>query len=150
MICLALNSFSQVEKKEYYKAFKGERETEMDAVLKKLEATKETSLVLAYRGALLAKKSSLQQSTKEKLSLFKQGRKLLENEILYHPANVEYRFLRLAVQEHCPKILHYSGQLDEDKKIIEDGFSKQEKVLQDIILDYASQSEVLSVEHLKR
>ena len=144
MICLALNSFSQVEKKEYYKAFKGERETEMDAVLKKLEATKETSLVLAYRGA------SLQQSTKEKLSLFKQGRKLLENEILYHPANVEYRFLRLAVQEHCPKILHYSGQLDEDKKIIEDGFSKQEKVLQDIILDYASQSEVLSVEHLKR
>ncbi len=97
----------------------------------------------AYEGALLMKKAGLVKGAKEKLSLFKSGRLKLESAISKDGNNIEYRFLRVIIQEHAPKIVKYKNQLEEDIMLIRSNFKSLSQLLQQVILDYSKKSTVL-------
>lgn len=98
----------------------------------------------AYEGTLLMKKAGLLKKPKEKLDNFKQGRIKLETALHEDNANAEYRFLRLIIQEHAPKITKYRAQLTEDSEYIKKNFSSLAPALQDIIKDYSKTSAILN------
>src|SRR5579859_7466606 len=90
----------------------------------------------AYRGALLMKKAGLLKKPKDKLESFKNGRILLETAIHADSGKVEYRFLRLIIQEHAPKITKYHDQLKEDDETIKQHFNHLPPDVQQVIKDY--------------
>jgi len=135
-----------ISRKEYYAVFKGNSITEMESLVSQLEKTYGQK---AYLGALKMKLSGLQKGSSTKLKTFKEGRKLLETEIINDSKNIEWRFLRLAVQENAPKIVKYSKNLNEDKEFISTYFSSSSLELQKIIKDYSASSTVLKVSDFK-
>jgi len=99
-----------------------------------------------YEGALLLKKASLISGPRKKLDLFKAGRIKLETAILNNPDNVENHFLRLAIEEHAPKIVKYHADIEADKAIVKREFKNLSPVVQHAILDYCKNSKVLHTE----
>lgn len=140
---------AQVDQYACYKALESEDLNAIESKISELEKLKPTTLVEAYRGALIAKKASFLKVMKEKLDTFKEGTALLEAAIKKYPGETEYRFLRFSIQENCPKILKYNSNLEEDKKIILKNYSKLTSKLRQIIKDYASNSKLLSPSELK-
>jgi hypothetical protein len=92
---------------------------------------------------LLMKKAGMMAKPKDKISFFKSGRTKLEAAIAAEKDNVEYRFLRLIMQEHAPKIVKYRNELEEDSKLIKTNFNKLSAQLQQLITDYSKKSKVL-------
>jgi len=101
----------------------------------------------AYEGALLMKKSGLVKKAKEKLSLFKAGRSKLESSIARDKDNPEFRFLRLIIQEHAPRIVNYRDELEKDSKLIRSGFKSLPEIVQAAIIDYCKKSTVLKASY---
>lgn len=99
----------------------------------------------AFEGVLLMRKAGMVAKAKDKLSLFKSGRLKLESAISKDNNNTEYRFLRLLIQEHAPKIVKYRNKLEEDSQHIRTNFENLSSVLQKVILDYCKKSTVLKV-----
>jgi hypothetical protein len=133
------------DKPYFYKVISKDNISEIDAQLTKLEGVviPEKS---AYEGALLMKKAGLVKSSKEKLRLFKSGREKLESSITKNNSNIEYRFLRVIIQEHAPKIVKYRNKLDEDTALIKSMFKNLPPQLQAIISDYNKSSKVLNIQ----
>ena len=139
----------ETDRKAYYKALSGGEEAAIDTMLEKLENEKVSSKVNAYKGALIMKKAGYVKGVGGKVKTFKKGAHLLEDEIKGNPANTEFRFLRLTVQEHAPKILKYNKELDNDKQAIIAGYSKLDSDLKEVIAGYAKDSEILKQSDLK-
>lgn len=97
----------------------------------------------AYEGALLMKKAGLVANAKNKLNLFKSGRNKLEAVLAKDSMNAEWRFLRLMIQEHAPKILNYRRELDKDSQFVGRFFKSLSPVLQQAVTDYSKKSKVL-------
>ena len=98
----------------------------------------------AFEGALLMRKSGLEKKASDKLKYFKEGRIKLETAIQNEPANAEYRFLRLTIQENAPKQVKYKSNIDEDKKMVINSFKNLLPVIQSAILDYCKNSSILN------
>ena len=98
----------------------------------------------AYEGTLLMRKAGIINIPGEKLKLFKDGRIKLENSILKDNLNPEYRFLRLTIEEHAPKILDYGEDLDKDKQYITLFFKNLSPAVKQAIVDYAKTSKILN------
>ena len=94
----------------------------------------------AFEGTLLMKKAELVPDKKEKLKLFKLGKSKLESAILKDEKNCEFRFLRIIIQEHAPKILNYQNNLTEDSKFVKTNLNSNPELLKKIILDYSRTS----------
>jgi hypothetical protein len=92
----------------------------------------------AYSGALLMKKAGLLKKPKDKLESFTIGRIRLETAIHADSGKVEYRFLRLVIQEHAPKITKYHDQLKEDGETIRQKFNQLPPDVQQVIKDYST------------
>ncbi|MHB8207162.1 hypothetical protein [Mucilaginibacter sp.] len=99
-----------------------------------------------YEGALLMKKANLISGPRKKLDLFKAGRIKLETAIINNPDNVENHFLRLATEEHAPKIVKYHADIEADKAIVIQNFNNLSPLVQHAILDYCKNSKVLHAE----
>jgi hypothetical protein len=99
-----------------------------------------------YDGALLMKKSGMIARPKEKLRIFKVGRNKMETALRADSLNVEFRFLRLVIEEHAPKIVKYSSHIEKDKSFIKDNFKTLSPVVQHAVLDYCKISKVLHTE----
>jgi hypothetical protein len=99
-----------------------------------------------YEGALLMKKAGLLKRPKERLSFFKQGRIKLETAILADNENTEFHFLRLAIEEHAPKIVKYHADIQKDKAIVVKNFKDLSPAVRHAILDYCENSKVLHKE----
>ncbi len=151
LLFLLLSGFVsfQMDGEAFYKALSSGSENTLDSALADLEKRKQSSQNSAYQGALLMKKAGFVKGVKEKVKTFKAGAKLLEAEIDKNPGNVEYKFLRLTIQEHAPKVLHYDKQLKSDKAAIINGYEKLDATLKTVIADYAQSSKVLKVPDLK-
>ncbi|MCF2487291.1 hypothetical protein [Dyadobacter sp. CY347] len=152
LVCLtSLTAFRfvQSDKKAFYKALSSGQEAAIDQALADLEKEKTSSLTNAYKGALTMKKAGFEKGVKVKVKTFKKGAFMLEDEIKSNPGNAEYRFLRLAVQEHAPKVLKYNKQLDEDKRAVIAGYGKLNNDLKSIVSNYAKDSKVLKETDLK-
>ncbi len=143
LLTFSISSFA-IEKSTFYKVLSGKSETEIGNTIQQLNKEKSSSLNNAYKGALIAKQAEFAKSAVEKVKLFKSGVKLLEAEIAKQPNNLELRFLRLAIQENCPKILKYNSNITSDSNAIIEGYSKLENKLKAIILDYSKGSKALT------
>jgi len=132
-----------------YDAMQSEDTAKINAVLSGLEKStaKEKD---AYKGALLMKKSGLLKAGMEKLSVFKQGRKLLEASIKLDSANAEYRFLRLMIQENVPDFLNYHSKKEVDAKMIRESYSHLPAQLQEAIKKYSKNSHILKPEEFQK
>ena len=82
------------------------------------------------------------------VSLFKKGRIKLETALASNDANIEFHFLRLAIEEHAPKIVKYRADIEKDKSLIIKNFKNLEIPVQDAIVDYCRTSKVLHKEDL--
>lgn len=148
---LSLLSFTvvQIDKKAFYNTLSSGSEEMIDNELKVLDQANASSQVTAYQGALLMKKAGFVKGVKGKVKTFKMGAKKLEGEIEKRPASVEYRFLRLTIQEHAPKILNYDKKMEEDKAIVMAGYEKCDTSLKSVIANYSLSSKVLKESDLK-
>ena len=89
------------------------------------------------------KKADLVKKPAERLKYFKEGRIKLETALLADIDNTEFHFLRLAIEEHAPKIVRYKADIAKDKVLVIKNFSSQSPAVQHAILDYCSNSKVL-------
>ncbi|KQS34176.1 hypothetical protein [Dyadobacter sp. Leaf189] len=151
MLGLAFTAFAaaQIERSVFYNSLSSGDESTIDRMIAGLESEKPTSRNKAYIAALTMKKAGFVKGAGEKLKVFKKGAQILEEEIKSQPDNAEYRFLRLTIQEHAPKILKYNKQVDEDKRAVVAAYSKLHPSVQSAVADYAKNSKVLSPSDLK-
>lgn len=133
---------SGFDKSAFYNAMASDN---MDAINNQLAVIKASAVNEkdAYEGALLMKKAGLVSKAKEKLSLFKAGRLKLEAAIKKDRENAEFSFLRLIIQEHAPKLVDYSGNIQSDIAAIRSNFKTLPQVVQQAINDYSKKSKVL-------
>ncbi|CAG4994845.1 hypothetical protein DYBT9275_01480 [Dyadobacter sp. CECT 9275] len=151
MAPVILSAFAQatIDRNDYYQILSSESEPGIDGMLKKLETEKQSSQVMAYTGAMLMKKAGFVKGVNGKVKTFKKGVRLLESEIDANPANVEYRFLRLTIQENAPHILKYNQNLAGDKEAILTSYRKLDTTLKNVIADYSRNSKVLKLTDLE-
>ena len=102
----------------------------------------------AFEGALLMKKAGLATGGGRKLSLFKDGHRKLETAIKENDSNAEYRFLRLMIQEHAPKMLGYKEDLKKDSAYIRQSYKKLPAEVQEAIINYSKTSKILRSDDL--
>ena len=135
----------------FYPAFKSASLEVINQELSKEEYQEPTTIqIKAYKGALLMKKSGYTKGIEDKIKFFKEGHELLEGAIETNPDNIEYRFIRLIIQEHAPKILNYNKEIEVDATLIEQKYSSLSDGLKKRIKEYASTNSVaLNVENLK-
>ncbi len=138
-----------IEKSSFYDVLSSDSIEKIDNMIQRIEKEKPTSINLAYKGTLVAKKASFVKNVGEKVRLFKSGITLLEAEINKSPKEIEYRFLRLSIQENCPKILKYNQNIEEDVTVITKEYASLNKGFQKIIMDYAKNSKALNSSKLK-
>ena len=146
IVSVKVNAHPQkFEKTEFYDVMKsGTLETitnQLEAVKAAPEKERE-----GYEGALLMKKAGLLKKAKERLAFFKQGRIKLETALLADPENTEFHFLRLAIEEHAPKIVKYHSDIEKDKAIVLKNFKSQSPAVRHAILYYCENSKVLHKE----
>jgi hypothetical protein len=139
-------SYSKVnfDKSAYYAAISSDN---LKMVEEQLSLLKKSEIIEreGFEGALLMKKAGLIGNLMEKLSLFKEGHKKLEEAIKNDPDNTEFRFLRLVIQEHAPSILNYDNELKRDSIHIKKTFKSLPTSVQKVIIDYSKQSKVLLI-----
>ncbi|HMR85688.1 MAG TPA: hypothetical protein PKE30_21245, partial [Niabella sp.] len=140
---LLLHAQSGTGKQAFYAALAS---ASMDAWNKQLENAKNLrgNDKAAFEGALLMRKSGALKVPAKKLSLFKQGHKLLEGAISKEPQNTEFRFLRLIIQENAPKIVGYNKNLAEDAQKVKSNYHSLPNALQQAISVYSKSSKVLT------
>jgi hypothetical protein len=98
----------------------------------------------AFVGALLMKKAGLVAKSAEKISLFKEGHKKLDNAISKNAENPELRFLRLMIQENAPKVVKYRGDIEKDSTFLKRNFRQLLPEVQKVVIDYSKTSKVLT------
>lgn len=134
---LALTSF---DKSAFYQSLKSESLEEIQLQIEKIDEVKDRNID-AYKGTLLIKMSKYLSAPKDKLTSFNRGKALLESAIKAYPKNVEYRFLRLTIQENCPKMLNYNQNIQEDKELVLQHFNEVDATTKKAITTYASAHE---------
>lgn len=125
------------DKKGYYKILRAGEIKDIDQELSALSALPAPDRD-AYSGALLMKRAGLLKKPKDKLESFKNGRIRLETAIHADTGKVEYRFLRLIIQEHAPKITKYHDQVKEDGEVIKQHFDQLPPDVQQLVKDYST------------
>ena len=122
----------------------------LDEVNKELDVLSQSSIdnKQGYEGALLMRKAGLVARPAEKLKLFKAGRIKFETALSNDKDNVEFHFLRFAIEEHAPKIVKYKADLQADKQVIIKGYKNLSPVVQSAIMDYTKNSKLLSAQDL--
>ncbi|SFJ47469.1 hypothetical protein [Myroides guanonis] len=93
-----------------------------------------------YEGAALITLAKYEKQLKKKKELMQEGAGKLEVAIEQQPNNVEYRMVRLILQENLPKIVKYNKNIKSDKDFIVLHFKDQNKVLKEWIKEYAKES----------
>tara|TARA_R110002072_G_scaffold302060_2_gene483583 strand:- start:7905 stop:8390 length:486 start_codon:yes stop_codon:yes gene_type:complete len=144
-LLIAFNSFAVIDKAKYFTIFKVNSLPDIEAEINFLKKEKQSQAKDAFLGAMIMKKAQFMKTPKDKLSLFKEGKILLENAIAKEPKNIIYRFLRFVIQENCPKILKYNTQIRTDSNIIRQNYKSLDKITKEFVRDYAKKSEVLNL-----
>jgi hypothetical protein len=134
--------FQQFDKISYYTILKNGSITEINNEISLIDASSLKNKD-AFIGALMMKKAGLLKVPKEKLSNFKKGATKLETVLRSDTSNVEYRFLRLIIQEHAPKIVKYNKNVSEDAAFIKKHYKELSPEVQKILIDYSQTSKAL-------
>jgi hypothetical protein len=139
--------FQTIDKAGFYSAMASGRLDSIDAELAVVAAStiKEKE---AYQGALMMRKAGLLSHPKDKLATFRSGATKLETCLAKDSGNPEYHFLRLMIQEHAPKIVHYDKEREKDSRDIIRSFPALSPILQKAILNYCPHSKLLQEREL--
>jgi hypothetical protein len=138
----AVLSFS---KSTFFDTISSGTSTEVTAMVTTLENLSKSNERDAYLGAIKMKHAGNLKSLADKSKTFKAGKELLETAISLDHTNVEYRFLRLIIQENAPAILGYSGCIAADAKKIKAGYKYLSESVKNAIIAYAKTSENLDL-----
>jgi hypothetical protein len=138
-------SYQGFDKDGFYAAMASGNITKIDTELELLR-NGSFSEKDAYEGALLMRKSGLLKKAEDKLKAFKAGRIKFETAMRDNGENAEYRFLRLTIQEHAPRVVKYYKDQENDKQFIRDNFKNLAPVVQQAIREYSKTSKVLRQE----
>lgn len=136
-----------IDQADVYAAMAAKTVQELDVALAALENT-QLAGKLAYEGALLMKKSGLLKGPSQKLKVFKSGREKLETAIRKDSGNIEYRFLRLMIQENVPKVVGYKKDIEVDSTLVVNAYKTLSPVLRRAIKDYSKISKILKTADL--
>jgi hypothetical protein len=138
----ANSKWQQFDKTVYYQILKSGSIKEINDEISLLDASSIENKD-AFTGALMMKKAGLLKIPKEKLHNFKKGTTKLETVLRADTSNVEYRFLRLIIQEHAPKVVKYSKNISEDAAFIKKKYKTLSPDVQRILIDYSQNSKAL-------
>jgi len=138
-------SAQQFEKAAFYKVMDSGDLSAINAQIEVVKAS-ESNNKIGYEGALLMRKADKVTLPSQKLKYFKAGRIKLETALLSDADNTEYHFLRLAIEEHAPKIVKYHNDIEQDKAIVQKNFKNLSQSVQHAIIDYCKNSKVLHAE----
>jgi hypothetical protein len=139
-----VNSFNAQINKAFYSAVSSRKQAQIAEMIENIEKKANSNQKDAYLGALYMQMAEFEKVPKKKLETFKKGRLLLENAIS-KDNSVENRFLRLMIQENCPKILKYHTNISDDVNFIKKNYASQSADLVKLIKDYAAQSKSLKL-----
>lgn len=145
---VAFHVSAEIDKAHFFEVFGSSSSSKISAERAKLEKMKQTAEVKAYLGAIIMKEAKFKSSSMSKLTHFTKGRKMLETQITANSSSVEFRVLRLMIQENCPSILGYSDNISKDADYITKKFDSLEKTIQTVVLSYAKKSDALSASKL--
>ncbi|MFD2146743.1 hypothetical protein [Mucilaginibacter antarcticus] len=141
-IVQAQSSQQKIDKAAFYTVMNsGDLEAvdnEIAVVIASISAEKD-----GYLGALLMRKAGLVKRPADKLRFFKAGRLKFDPAIAADKDNLEFHFLRFAIQEHAPKIVKYKADLQNDKSAIINGYKNAPIAVKSAIADYAKKSKLL-------
>ena len=94
----------------------------------------------------MAKHSS---SPFKKMSFFKNGRKMLEDQIAKNPRNIELRYIRLCIQYYIPSYLGYKDNIEEDKQFLVNNLYKlNDEQTKDLLYDYLKGAKMYTQQEL--
>lgn len=133
----------------YYEGWIGE--CGANNVVQLLENNPSLNQVLkAYYGASIATTANCKTWPLQKLSAFKEGKKILEAAVNSDSDNLEIRFIRFTIQSNIPSLLNYNN-MEEDKKFILERLNLQasngiDEDLMKRIVDYMLSSDELTPE----
>jgi len=99
-------------------------------MLQKFENEDNNGTKLAYFGALQSIWAKHANNPIEKLKSFKKGTRNIDQSIKQQPNNLEARLIRYSIQIQSPGFLGYRGNIEEDKKLLQNG----KKNVEDIVL----------------
>lgn len=140
-------SFQNLDKANFYAVMASGRLREINEELTLL-ASSSIKEKEAYEGALLMRKAGLPIPPHEKLASFKTGYRKLESALAKDSSNGEYHFLRLTIQEHVPKFVHYDKDRVTDSQDVYRAFRNFPPGVQKAILDYCRHSRLLHANEL--
>ena len=107
-----------------------------------LDKTIPSPIFNGYRSIALLIHSKSSISPFDKLKYFKSGKEMLEESIYSDKTSIELRYLRFCIQTTVPFFLSYSGNIEEDKKmIIQNWGGIYDSDLKDRIRKYMMRSE---------
>ena len=139
--------FQTLDKSNFYSVMASGRLREINEELT-LIASSSIKEKEAYEGALLMRKAGLPIPPHEKLASFKTGIHKLEFALAKDSSNAEYHFLRLIIQEHVPKFVHYDKDRDTDSQDVYRAFRSLPPAVQMAILEYSKHSKLLHAKEL--
>jgi len=144
-IFISFQSVGAINRDRYYRVFESKSIDKINEEIKALNKEKSSTVKDAFLGAMIMKRSHFLKTPKEKVNEFKKGKILLESAIKKQPNNPEFRFLRIAIQENCPKILKYNTNMIEDALLINSKFSSLNSISQRHVKKYALHSKALNI-----
>jgi len=144
-LLISFQSMSAINRDRFYRVFEAKSIDKINEEIKSLDKESSSTLKDAFLGAMLMKKAQFLKTPKEKINIFKKGKILLESAIKKQPNNAEFRFLRLAIQENCPKILKYSSNINDDAQYIQMNYKNINSIAKNHIKRYALHSQTLSL-----
>lgn len=117
--------------------------------LERLEQYADSPEEFGYEAAyhmFMAKHSS---NPFKKMTYFKDGKKMLEEQIVKNPRNVELRYIRLCIQYYIPNYLGYKGNIEEDKQFLVDNLYKlNDEQTKDLLFDYLKGAKMYTQQEL--
>jgi len=129
----------------FYRAMASDNQTLVEAQISELNQVS-SNLKNAFLGAMIMKRAGIVGNPVYKLWLFKKGHELLEDAIKANPNNIEFRFLRLMIQENAPGFLGYNDSEEKDSEYIRSAYHSLPENLQKTIAEYNKTSKVLKLQ----
>lgn len=143
LFLVAVPALMSLNKKAIYSDLSSESETTISNQIKSLKKLSSTSEVRAFTGVFIMKSAQFEFAPWSKWNTFSKGKMMLEKEIHANSSNVEFRFLRLMIQENVPSVVMYSSDIEADAKIVKKSYKTLDKETQEFILKYSKKSEAL-------
>ncbi|WP_161662298.1 hypothetical protein [Pedobacter sp. V48] len=135
----------------YYRAAENKESAFRLSGMLKTVNTGSPSILVCYKGVSEMMEAKYLINPFNKLSKFKNGRKLIEHAVKTNPDHVEIRFLRFCIQTNLPGFLGYKDHIKGDKVFLIGQVNKiNDAELKQKVKEYLFNSKYCSSEELKK